>query len=118
MSLLTKCFGLLTVIATPVAVEITLLHNFIWHERFTWSESRAKRSTQLVDRLWRFHAANGLISLGGNTILMYCLVERVRAPTMPAAIGAILLCSAANFLVADRWVYARKGQRCERGEPI
>jgi len=69
MSLLTKCFGLLSVIATPVAVEITLLHNFIWHERFTWSESRAKRSTQLVDRLWRFHAANGLISLGGNTIL-------------------------------------------------
>ena len=118
MSLLTKCFGLLTVIATPVAVEITLLHNFIWHERFTWSESRAKRSTQVVDRLWRFHAANGLISLGGNTILMHCLVERLRAPTMPAAIGAILLCSAANFLVADRWVYARRGQQCGRGEPI
>lgn len=118
MSLLTKCFGLLSVIATPVAVEITLLHNFVWHERFTWSESRAKRSTQLVDRLWRFHAANGLISLGGNTILMYCLVERLKAPAMPAAIGAILLCSAANFLVADRWVYAPRSQRCGRGEPI
>jgi len=106
MSVLTKRFGLLSVIATPVAVEITLLHNFIWHERFTWSDIRAQRSVPLMDRLWRWHAANGLISLGGNTILMYCLVEQLKAPALPAAIGAILLCSAANFLVANRWVFA------------
>jgi putative flippase GtrA len=106
MSLLTKRFGLLSVVATPVAVEITLLHNFIWHERFTWSDLRAQRSGPLADRLWRWHAANGLISLGGNTILMHCLVEQLKAPATPAAIGAILLCSAANFLVANGWVYA------------
>ena len=103
--LLTTCFGLFSSAATLVAVELTILHNFIWHERFTWGNRGPKSSRQLVLRLWRFHAGNGLISLAGNTVLMYCLVDRLKAPVMPAAIGAIVLCSLANFLIADRWVF-------------
>jgi putative flippase GtrA len=109
LNVLTRSFGLLDLIATPAAVEIAILHNFIWHERFTWSDRAANRagySGQLAWRLWRFHAANGVISLAGNTLLMYFLVERLKVPAMPAALGAIALCSAANFLVADRWVFA------------
>jgi putative flippase GtrA len=103
--LLTTCFGLFSSAATLVAVELTILHNFIWHERFTWGNRGPKSSRQLVLRLWRFHAGNGLISLAGNTVLMYCLVDRLKSPVMPAAIGAIVLCSLANFLIADRWVF-------------
>jgi putative flippase GtrA len=105
VSLLTQGFGVLSTAATLVAVEITVLHNFIWHEHFTWSNRGPKSSRQLALRLWRFHAGNGLVSLGGNAILTYCLVERLKAPTLPAAIGAIVLCSLANFLIADRWVF-------------
>jgi len=105
VSLLTKYFEVLTTAATLVAVEITILHNFVWHERFTWSNRGPKNTRQLALRLWRFHAGNGLVSLAGNTILMYCLVERLHAPALPTAIGAIVLCSLANFLLADRWVY-------------
>jgi len=36
---------------------------------------------------------------------MYCLVERLKAPVLPAAAGAIVICSLANFLIADRWVF-------------
>ena len=104
--LFVEYFGILSVVATPVAVEITILHNFIWHERFTWSGRAPKGSRQMALRLCRFHAGNGLISLGGNTILMYYLVERLNAPAAPTAIGGIALFSLANFLVADRWVYA------------
>jgi len=105
VSLLTKYFGVLSTAATLVAVEITVLHNFIWHERFTWSNRGPRSSRQLALRVWRFHASNGLVSLAGNTILMYCLVERLRGPVLPAAVGAIVICSLANFLIADRWVF-------------
>jgi putative flippase GtrA len=64
MSLLTKCFGALSVAAIAVAIEITILHNFAWHEHFTWSYHGPKSSRQVAMRLWRFHAGNGLISLG------------------------------------------------------
>lgn len=107
VSLLTTYFGVLSAAATLVAVEITILHNFAWHERFTWGNRGLKSSRQLVLRLWRFHAGNGLVSLAGNTILMYCLVERLKAPILPAAMGAIVICSLANFLIADRWVFRR-----------
>jgi len=103
--LLTECFGVLSTAAMVVAVEITILHNFAWHERFTWGNRGLKSSRQLALRLWRFHAGNGLVSLAGNTALMYCLVERLKAPVLPAAMGAIVICSLANFLIADRWVF-------------
>jgi putative flippase GtrA len=103
--LLTKCFGAVSTVATLVAVEATILHNFIWHEHFTWSNRNRKNFRQSALRLWRFHAGNGLVSLVGNTVLMYCLVERLKIPVLPAAVATIVLCALANFLVADRWVF-------------
>jgi dolichol-phosphate mannosyltransferase len=106
--LATKELGLPSVASTPVAAEIALLHNFIWHERFTWRDRgllRVTRPWEVAARLWRFHIASGLISLGGNTMAMYFLVERLKVPAMPAAVAAMLLCSVANFLATDRWVY-------------
>jgi putative flippase GtrA len=103
ISLLTKWFGGVHA-ATPVAVEITILHNFIWHVHFTWSDRGPKDCRQLAARMWRFHIGNGLTSLVGNTILMYWLVERLKSPLVPTAIGGIMVCSLANFLLADRWV--------------
>ena len=105
ISLLTKYLGFGGTTATPIAVEITILHNFIWHERFTWSECCPKSLRQIAERLWRFQATNGVVSLGGNTILMYCLVGRLHAPVVPTAVAAIILCSLVNFLLADRWIY-------------
>ncbi len=102
---LTKCFQMSAVAATPVAVEIVVLHNFAWHERFTWRDRQLKSLRQRAARLWRFHAGNGLTSLLGNTALAYCLVERLKAPVVPSAMRAIVICSLINFFVADRWVY-------------
>jgi putative flippase GtrA len=103
--LLTNYFRVLSSAAILIAVEITVLHNFIWHERFTWGNQVSKSSRHFGLRLWRFHVGNGLVSLAGNTIVMYYLVERLRAPVLPSAIGAIVLCALANFLTADRWVF-------------
>jgi putative flippase GtrA len=108
MFLLMRCFVALKIAATPVAVEVAILHNFVWHERFTWSDHGPKSSRRLALRFWRFHASNGLISLAGNTIFTYCLVERFNAPVLPTAMLAIVLCSVANFLIVDRWVYRRE----------
>jgi putative flippase GtrA len=104
--LFTKSFHMSAVTATPVAVEIVVLHNFAWHEGFTWRGSQLKSVRLRAVRLWRFQAANGLTSLLGNTVLTYCLVEQLNAPVLPSAIGAIIVCSLVNFFAADRWVYA------------
>ena len=103
--LLIRRFRLPEAAATLIAVELVVLHNFFWHERFTWSDREPAGLRQRAMRLWRFHAGNGLVSLVGNTLVTYMLVEWLGVPPVPAAITAIALCAPANFWVADRWVY-------------
>ncbi len=52
-------------LATAAAIEITLLHNFAWHVRYTWRDRRDRSALAL--RLLRFHLSNGLVSLIGNS---------------------------------------------------
>jgi putative flippase GtrA len=104
--LLIKRFQVSALAATPVAVEIVVLHNLAWHERLTWRDRPAKNLRQKMVRLWRFHAGNGLTSLLGNTAVIYGLVQWIHAPLVPSAIAAIVLCSLVNFLVADGWAFA------------
>lgn len=104
LDLLIERFGLSAIVAAPIAVETAVLHNFFWHERFTWRD-RETGLRQRAIRLGRFHAGNGLVSLAGNTLLTYCLSHQLKAPPLASAVTAITLCSPINFLVADRWVY-------------
>src|SRR5258708_10841824 len=59
-----------TLWATACAVETAILHNFIWHERYTWAD-RTRTAPQLaLGRLLYFNLSNGAISLIGNLVLM------------------------------------------------
>ena len=90
--------------AAAIGVEIAVLHNFCWHERFTWRERKATGS-QRAARLWRFHLSNGLVPLGANALLTWFLLQKINVPPVFAAVSAIALCAPVNFLFADRWVF-------------
>ena len=106
LELLTRSLGFPIVAATPIAVELTLLHNFFWHQRFTWRDRKSTGIRQAGIRLCRFHLANGAVSLCGNVLLIYCFVERLKISVVPSTLGAMVLCALVNFQLADRWVYA------------
>ena len=90
--------------ATALAVELAVLHNFAWHERWTWRDRPAESGGRTA-RLWRFHAANGLISLAGNLLLMRLLVGLLDMPPVPANLLSVLLCALVNFTASDRFVF-------------
>lgn len=96
--------GLHYLAATALAVELTVLHNFAWHERWTWRD-RAAGTGGRWRRLWRFHAANGLISLAGNLVLMRVFVGLLGMPPVPANLLAVLTCALVNFAASDRFVF-------------
>jgi putative flippase GtrA len=138
--LLKTVFHLDYLVATALAVEAAVLHNFVWHERFTWADrtkldrikpdrirpdrikpertkpdrvtsDRAMREgTQpcgrcSLARLVRFHLGNGAVSILGNLVLMKLLVGQGHMNYLVANAIAIALCSLANFLVSDEWVF-------------
>jgi putative flippase GtrA len=92
-------------VATAIALEITLLHNFVWHLHYTWRDRRCQNAT--ARQLIRFHLSNGLVSLVGNLALMPVLVDGARIPVITANAIAILCCSIVNFFLGDQWAFVR-----------
>ena len=92
-------------IATALAVESAVLHNFVWHERFTWADRGSRRWRDTSVRCLRFNVTTGAVSLGGNLLLMRLLVGQVHLPALAANLVSIAGCSIVNFLVSDRWVF-------------
>ena len=97
--------GLSYPVATAIAVETAILHNFLWHERWTWAD-RPEGGRLL--RFARFNGSTALISIGGNVVLMAIFVERLRLPLLAANLLSVVTLSALNFLSADHLVFATK----------
>ena len=95
-------------LATAAAIEIAVLHNFVWHLHFTW-RNRRDRSAVLA-QLMRFHLSNGLVSMVGNLALMRILVHGARLPLLIANGIAIVCCSVVNFCLGDGWAFAVRAQ--------
>ena len=90
-------------VASAAAMELALVHNFVWHLHYTWRDRRCgSRSAQLL----RFHLSNGMVSLIGNLALMRLLVGAAHLPVLAANAIAILACSVVNFTLGDQWAFA------------
>jgi putative flippase GtrA len=106
LAALTSGFGLNYLLSTALAVEAAVLHNFIWHERWTWRDRASRDQVGRWKRLLRFQCANGALSLGGNLLLMQLLVGVGKMNSTLANLVTISLCSILNFVAGDRWVFA------------
>jgi putative flippase GtrA len=89
-------------VATALAVETAVVHNFLWHERFTWAD----RVGAGFARFCKFNLTTGLLSIAGNLLLMKLLVGVGHLNYLLANGITITACSVVNFLVSDGFVFA------------
>ncbi len=97
-------------VATALAVETAVIHNFLWHERFTWADRPPGGSMQSLIRLARFNSSNGLISIIGNLLMMRWLVGVLNVNYFVANLIAITACSLANFFLSDCFVFQSESE--------
>jgi putative flippase GtrA len=107
LALLKSALHLDYLVATALAVETAVLHNFLWHERFTWSDRVHIAWRASLRRLAHFNLTTGAVSILGNLFFMRWLVGDVHLPYLVANGISIALCSLANFLVAELFVFRR-----------
>jgi putative flippase GtrA len=110
LALLVYAFDLHYILATAIAVETAVLHNFIWHEKWTWSDITAENSSSWLRRLVRFHVTNGFTSLTGNLLLMQTLVGAFHLPVLYSNLIAIAACSVINFMLSHCWVFRTRSK--------
>jgi putative flippase GtrA len=92
-------------LATAFAVEVTILHNFFWHEHYTWADRDAAAKCA---RFVKFNLSTGALSIGGNVLAMKTFVGGLGVNYFAANIMSIAACSTLNFLVADRLVFLKR----------
>ena len=105
LGVLTWGLGLHYLLGTGVAVEAAVLHNFIWHESWTWAERVRGDKAGRWRRLARFNLTTGALSIGGNLILMKLFVDNLTMNYMLANSLSIGVCSILNFFACDRLVF-------------
>jgi putative flippase GtrA len=91
-------------LSTAFAVEVTIIHNFLWHERFTWAD---RFTDSRLGRFAAFNLSNGAISLLGNLGIMKLLAGVFGLNYFVADIIAIAACSLLNFAVGDQFVFTQ-----------
>ena len=96
--------------STALAVEAAVLHNFIWHERFTWADRASVTRRQALLRLVHFNFTTGTVSILGNLLLMRMLVGQAHLPSLPANLLSVAGCSLVNFLVSEYIVFRAAGR--------
>jgi putative flippase GtrA len=112
--ILTSCAHLRYLFATALAVEAAVLHNFFWHERWTWAD-RTHVPGFFMRRFLGFHLANGALSIAGNLLLMRLFVGILGLKLILANAIAIALCSVLNFFAGDRLVFRTPGSDPAKG---
>ena len=100
-----RFFGAHYLLASTIALELTLIHNFLWHLRFTWSD---RRGVSPLRQFVRFHLSNGLVSFVGNLLIVRTLMRDTRLSLLAANAIAALLCAVANFYFGNAWAFAQR----------
>jgi putative flippase GtrA len=101
-------FNLNYMLATLVAVEAAIVHNFFWHERYTWADRVQPSWKKSWLRFLRFNFTTGVVSIAGNLAVMKFTVGHFHWNYLLANGIAIATCSIANFLASEHWVFRRR----------
>jgi putative flippase GtrA len=99
---LTRSAGMDSMLSTALAVEIAVVHNFMWHDRWTWP---GRPSGERVRRFWKFNVSTGAISICANVLVTGMLVSATGLPLVAANAIAIALASLATYLASDLVVF-------------
>jgi putative flippase GtrA len=88
--------------ATALAVEAAVIHNYFWHERFTWID---RPGGHPWIRFAKFNLTTGIFSIVGNLLLMRAFVGGAHINYFVANLLTIATCSILNFVVSDCFVF-------------
>jgi len=102
--------------ATGVGVATAVLHNFIWHMRWTWRD-RIGPGVSRWAALLRFAGGNGAVSLLGSMLLMPFLLGAGLSVT-PANLAAIAACGLANYWIGGRVCFPQISAESVENRPV
>src|SRR6185436_713995 len=85
------------------AVEVAIIVNFFWHERWTFRDRAGDSGA--VSRFFRFNALTAVTSIVGSVFVTAALVESLALPPLLANVVSVMILSVINFFGASTLVF-------------
>ncbi len=98
--------GVEPVVASLLAVEAAILHNFPLHRAWTWKDRPASGLAVELRRLGRFHLSSGGTSLLGHALVVPVSLHVLVLTPLMANLIAVGVCGVTNFLLADLYAFS------------
>ncbi len=96
-------------LATVAAVEVAILHNFVWHFRWTWGEANLQLDARaILQRLWQYNLTYSLISMTTNLGFTHLYMNAFGLHYLVANLLAIGTGGIANFVAGEFLVFRTK----------
>jgi dolichol-phosphate mannosyltransferase len=106
LAVLHGLIGIRDLLAVPIAIEASILSNWLLNDRFTF---RDRRHDHIVQRLLKFNLVS-LLSLGVQFSTYYVLTRGFGLFYLLAAFIAIVVAFGANYLGNLHWAYGGEGR--------
>ena len=103
---LTEIAGLYYLVSAAIAIELSIVNNFIWNDVWTFKSSRDLRFGRRIQRFLSFQA----VSVGGlaiNMVVLYLLADIAGVYYLVANLAGILIAFAWNYGVNRHYTWMR-----------
>jgi dolichol-phosphate mannosyltransferase len=92
-------------VSSPVAIQLSIVHNFIWHDRWTFNDRRANGTW--FARLKSYEVVT-LAGMALNWVLLMVLVGWAGQPLLLANLCGIAAGTLLNFAMSKLWAWKRQ----------
>ena len=97
--------GVHYLVATAIAIEIAILCNFWWHERWTWRDRPSIAVFERGRRLMRFNLLTGITSILGSLLVTGALVEVAGFSPIIGNVVSVAALGVLNFVGCNALVF-------------
>jgi dolichol-phosphate mannosyltransferase len=104
--LLTTFADIYYLVSSIIAIEVSIINNFIWNDRWTFGGEKAHRGRSFATRIGLFH----LVSAGGaviNWLILFVLTEFAGVYYLVSNLAGILAAFVWNYLVNRHYTWKR-----------
>lgn len=104
---LTEKAGVYYLLSSIVAIEISLLNNYVLNDLWTWHDRGKEGRKEYLKRMLQYHVTASAAMLT-NLCVLWILTEIFHIYYLASNIFGILCGAALNFFLNDRWTFKHR----------
>jgi dolichol-phosphate mannosyltransferase len=103
--ILTEYFDILYFISSFLAIELSIISNFILNDIWTWGDRQKKK---FLHRIIQYHISVGLTAIFANWLILLLLTEVFGVYYLISNLVGISVGMFSNYILNDVWTFRKK----------